>query len=119
MFTAKYKYTKLQSHLHSFAKKIQSIYNTVFLYKALYINAFKCFIVYIFTLQYCVFLIAKMCKIILQKTNNRHFVIFEFKYHAINMRDNSDIGMYHAYLLRIYDSSTKLWSFKNNFYIKK
>ena len=32
--------------------------------------------------------------------NNRHFVIFEFKYHAINMRDNSDIGMYHAYLLR-------------------
>ncbi len=51
--------------------------------------------------------------------NNRHFVIFEFKYHAINMRDNSDIGMYHAYLLRIYDSSTKLWSFKNNFYIKK
>ena len=39
--------------------------------------------------------------------NNRHFVIFEFKYHAINMRDNSDIGMYHAYLLRIYDSCAK------------
>lgn len=36
--------------------------------------------------------------------NNRHFVIFEFKYHAINIRDNGDIGMYHAYLLRIYDS---------------
>ncbi len=40
--------------------------------------------------------------------NNRHFVIFEFKYHAINMRDNSDIGMYHAYLLRIYDSCTQV-----------
>ena len=43
--------------------------------------------------------------------NNRHFVIFEFKYHAINMRDNSDIGMYHAYLLRIYDSYRKLLHF--------
>ena len=43
--------------------------------------------------------------------NNRHFVIFEFKYHAINMRDNSDIGMYHAYLLRVYGSYKKVAKF--------
>ena len=39
--------------------------------------------------------------------NNRHFVIFEFKYHAINMPDNVNIGMYHAYLLRVYGSCAK------------
>ena len=36
--------------------------------------------------------------------NNRHFVIFEFKYHATKLHDNGHIGMCHEYLLHIYGS---------------
>ena len=38
------------------------------------------------------------------RNNNRFFVIFEFKYHKINIRDNSDVDMYLTTLLRVYDS---------------